>query len=109
MKKTLLSFTIAAAAVFSLAAKELVYNHELKAEGRSFPSGWMPLTRSGAQVLYFHDGGPDNKPFFRLTSRKAPSLLHQTNLKLVKGEKYILGAWFRTRNVKNKKSRCKHS
>lgn len=104
MKKTLLSYTLAAAAVFSLPARELVYNQELKADGRTFPSGWMPLTRSGAQVLYFHNGGPDNKPFFRLTSRKAPSLLHQTNLKLVKGEKYILGAWFRTKNVVNKMS-----
>ncbi|MBE6355961.1 MAG: hypothetical protein E7058_02470 [Lentisphaerae bacterium] len=104
MKKIFLSFALAATTVLPLAARELVFNPELRADNRSFPSGWMPLTRSGAQVLYFREGGPDNKPFFRLTSRKAPSLLHQTNLKLVKGEKYILGAWFRTKNVVNRMS-----
>ena len=104
MKKTFLLAACAVAVTCSLAARELIYNPELKAEGRSFPSGWMPLTHSGAQVLYFRDGGPDNKPFFRLTSRKAASRLHQTNLKLVKGEKYKVGAWFRTKNVVNRMS-----
>ena len=104
MKKTFLLAVCAFAVTCSLTARELIYNPELKADGRTFPSGWMPLTHSGAQVLYFRDGGPDNKPFFRLTSRKAPSRLHQTNLKLVKGEKYKVGAWFRTKNVVNRMS-----
>ena len=81
MKKTFLLAACAVAVTCSLAARELIYNPGLNADGRSFPSGWMPLTHSGAQVLYFRDGGPDNKPFFRLTSRKAASRLHQTNLK----------------------------
>ena len=97
--------TLAATALTATAAaKELIINGSFEAKNRSFPNGWMPLTRSGAQVQYFRDGGPGNKPFVRLTARKVPVLLHQTNLKLVKGEKYILGAWFRTKNAVNRMS-----
>ena len=101
MKKRWFVALCAITAIGSLPARELVFNPDLKADGRSFPSGWMPLTRSGAQVQYFREGGPDNKPFFRLISRKVPVQLHQTNLKLVKGEKYKVGAWFRTEKVVN--------
>ncbi len=105
MKKFLL-FALAAGcmAAVSAPADELIFNSSLDAKNRSFPSGWMPLTRGGAQVEYFREGGPDNKPFFRLKSPDVASRLHQTNLKLVKGEQYRIGAWFRTRKVINRMS-----
>ena len=98
MKKFFLFSLMAVLYTFAANAKELIINGSFEAKDRSFPTAWMPLTRSGAQVQYFREGGPDNKPFIRLTSPKAPAQLHQTNLKLVKGEKYLVGAWFRTKN-----------
>ena len=100
-----LSAMIAAAGLsVAAAAGELIVNGGFAADNRSFPSGWMPLCRAGAAVEYFRDGGPENRPFVRLISNKAPSRLHQTNLRLVKGEKYRLGAWFRTSGAVNRLS-----
>ncbi|MBE6388644.1 MAG: hypothetical protein E7043_00550 [Lentisphaerae bacterium] len=104
MKKFFLFSLMAVLYTFAANAKELIINGSFEAKDRSFPTAWMPLTRSGAQVQYFREGGPDNKPFIRLTSPKAPAQLHQTNLKLVKGEKYLVGAWFRTKNAVNRMS-----
>ena len=104
MKKFLLFILTVCLSTFNISAEELIVNGSLEAPNRSFPSGWMPLLRGGAQVEYFHKGGPDNKPFFRLKSPDTPSRIHQTNLKLVKGEKYRVGAWFRTRNAVNRMS-----
>lgn len=104
MKKMMLYAFMACLAAGNAHADELIVNGNLEAKNRSFPSGWMPLIRGGARVEYFREGGPDNQPFFRLRSRDFASRLHQTNLKLVKGEKYLLGAWFRTKNVINRMS-----
>ncbi len=94
-----------AVTVLGLSAGEpLIVNGDFKADGMRFPPCWMFVNYFGGQVDYFRSGGPDNRPFVRLSSSSGATRLQQNNLRLVQGEKYRLGAWCRTRNVVNKAS-----
>ncbi len=86
-------------------AGNLVLNGDLAAENKAYPPYWMPMIEGGARMDYHASGGPDGKGFIRLTSTDAaPARVQQNNLKLVKGEKYRIGAWIRTGNLRDKKS-----
>lgn len=89
----------------SAAAGNLVLNSDLAAENKAYPPYWMLMINGGARMDYHRAGGPDGRGFIRLSATDVASArIQQNNLKLVKGEKYRLGAWIRTRNLQNKKS-----
>ncbi len=91
--------------MFGLAAGEtLIVNGDFKADGMRFPPYWMFVNYFGGRVDYFRSGGPDDRAFVRLSSSGGTTRLQQNNLRLVQGEKYRVGAWFRTQNVLNKTS-----
>ena len=100
--------------------ENLVVNGKFQTGSHPFPPYWVFRNQGGGKVEYFKDGGPGNLPFFRLTDpgiakpgsgytvpyitgRGAVHLV-QSNLKLMKGGKYRLGAWFRTKDLKGKYS-----
>ena len=85
-------------------AGNLVMNGEFKAPKGGFPNFWMFADNYGCKMEYHPDGGPDNKPFMRLGSTQDTVMLKQTNLTLIRGEKYRVSAYFRTKNVKNRQS-----
>jgi hypothetical protein len=98
---TLLCF---AALFCATAAENLIMNGDFKAEKMRFPPYWMASNHCGGRVDYFRSGGPGNRPFFRLSSTNQVTRLQQNNSRLVEGETYCIGAWFRTRNVIGKES-----
>ena len=58
----------------------------------------------GGKIEYFREGGPENRPFVRITSSDGEARLQQNNLYLVQGEKYRLGAWIRCSGITGKNS-----
>ena len=101
-------------------AENLIVNSNFEAGNLSFPPYWAFLNRTGGKVEYFKAGGPQDRPYVRLSfqgtkpeagvqetpkeTKTGATHLCQTNLYLVKGETYRLSAWFRTRNLKGKYS-----
>ena len=107
MKNLLLSAALFSAAVAAAAGGNLIVNGEFRLDGAHFPPYWMPFkTYAGGRILHFAEGGPKNGPFVRLTltGDSGSMQLHQTNLQLVKGERYRIAAWVRTRGVEGKRS-----
>ena len=103
MKKSTAA-ALLAAAMSSGAAENLVMNGSLQSESGKFPPSWTYVNSTGGKYEYHPTGGPDNKPFIRIISRGDALALKQNNLTLVRGEKYLVSAYFRTRNLKNKES-----
>ncbi len=101
-KKNLLVSTLVA---INLAASEnLILNGEFQADGMRFPPFWMFVNYFGGKIEYFREGGPENRPFVRITSSDGETRLQQNNLRLVQGEKYRLGAWVRCTGITSKTS-----
>ena len=104
MKKLTAAALFAAAVSTAGAAENLIMNGSLQSESGKFPPSWAYVNSTGGKYEYHPTGGPDNKPFIRLISRGDTLALKQNNLTLVRGEKYLLSAYFRTRDLKNKES-----
>ena len=102
--KKLTAAAVLAAAVSSGAAENLLMNGSLQSNLGKFPPYWAYVNSTGGKYEYHTSGGPDNRPFIRLISRGDTLALKQNNLTLVRGEKYRLSAYFRTRNLVNKES-----
>ncbi|MBE6357510.1 MAG: hypothetical protein E7058_10465 [Lentisphaerae bacterium] len=102
--KKLTAAAVLAAAVSSGAAENLLMNGSLQSNLGKFPPYWAYVNSTGGKYEYHTSGGPGNRPFIRLISRGDTLALKQNNLTLVRGEKYRLSAYFRTRNLANKES-----
>ena len=102
--KKLTAAALAAAAVSSMAADNLLMNGSLQSNTGKFPPYWTYVNSTGGKYEYHTEGGPDNKPYIRMISRGDTLALKQNNLTLIRGEQYRLSAYFRTRNLVNKES-----
>ena len=82
----------------------LLMNGNFKADGKSYPLYWMFRNHSAGITRHFGTGGPDGKDYIKVDSPNGTFTIQQNNLTLVKGGKYKICGYFRTKNLKGKNS-----
>ncbi|MBO4513139.1 MAG: hypothetical protein J5746_10250 [Victivallales bacterium] len=103
-RKSIIAAAILLTSLTGMAGNNLIMNGTMQSKNGDFPPFWTYVNSSGGKYVYHRDGGPEGMPYVTLAGRGDKLSLKQVNLTLVRGEKYLLSAYFRTRGVKNKET-----
>ena len=103
-RKSILAAALLLTSLTGMAADNLIMNGTMQSKNGDFPPYWTYVNSSGGKYEYHRDGGPEGMPYVTLVGRGDKLSLKQVNLTLVRGEKYMLSAYFRTRGMKSKET-----